>query len=98
MPTAPPSRARPIQAGSLAGTRTTGVMPAPSAAMQICEAESRLAAPCSRSMKSQWKPQLAAIGAMEGARACATTRPAAIRPAASRSRSGSRLTAPAPAA
>ena len=50
MPSAPASNTREMYSGVLAGTRTAGMMPASSAAKQICPVASMVSGECSRSM------------------------------------------------
>src|SRR5216683_1997087 len=88
MPSAPPSSARVASAYCRDGTRTSGVIPAVSAAQEICTAMSSGMVPCSRSMNSQSKPQVAITAAMSTVRAWRSPIPSS--PLARRSRAGLR--------
>src|SRR6266446_2876917 len=80
MPSAPPSRQRVASASSPAGTRTSGAMPASSAATEIEYAVSTEVGPCSRSMNSQSKPAVFITLAISTPRTARTPIPIAMPP------------------
>src|SRR5438874_4130606 len=90
MPSAPPSSTRVASEYCCEGTRTTGEMPAVNAATEICTAVSSGMVPCSRSMKSQSKPQLAIAAATSTVRAWRSPMPRQSSPLLKRSRAGLR--------
>src|SRR5260370_36547508 len=90
MPSAPPSSTRVASEYCRDGTRTTGVMPAVKAATEICTAVSSGMVPCSRSMNSQSKPQLAMAAATSTVRAWRSPMPRHSSPLFKRSRAGLR--------
>ena len=83
MPCAPLSRMREACQCSKPATRTIGVTPTASEAAAICAAVSGSIELCSQSMKSQSKPQVAAIWAVSTVRAWRSPRPMASLPARS---------------
>src|SRR6266480_4650288 len=90
MPSAPPSSTRVASEYCRDGTRTTGEIPAVSAATEICTAVSSGMVPCSRSMNSQSKPQLAIAAATSTVRAWRSPMPRHSSPLLKRSRAGLR--------
>ena len=83
MPCAPLSSMREACQCSKPATRTIGVTPAPSAAVESCAASSPSIELCSPSMNSQSKPAVFAMVAMPTVRAWLTPRPMASLPARS---------------